>query len=167
MLGYWDVHFGVDNGQNDPMQLFRYLRQKHEVLDAWHLLTVRCVRPCEGFQDLTWCITMCKISSGSLSSILAIITDSQMLAWVVSGFDKHWGMIWVTHDPLNPILIQPSVEIAQWGVGSPVLMGLSCHPDTHYSCIRVRPVSRLDLYLYYRVVTHITLLSKRGRYSTD
>ena len=29
------------------------------------------------------------------------------------------------------------------GVGSPVLMVLSCHPDTHYSCIRVRPVSIL------------------------
>jgi hypothetical protein len=28
-------------------------------------------------------------------------------------------------------------------VGSPVLMVLSCHPDTHYSCIRVRPVSIL------------------------
>ena len=29
----------------------------------------------------------------------------------------------------------------QEDVGSPVLMVLSCHPDTHYSCIRVRPVS--------------------------
>jgi hypothetical protein len=29
------------------------------------------------------------------------------------------------------------------GVGAPVLIVLFCHPDTHYLCIRVRPVSIL------------------------
>lgn len=44
--------------------------------------------------------------------------------------------------PVYPSLIEDSGGNFSSVVGSPVLMVLSCHPDTHYSYIRVRPVSR-------------------------